>query len=163
MELVTCMRLRRPEHNIIERLKILRHSNNCLITKLGELFVRRRLFGVSLLAQLKCCNLRRALSIARDIQQRIGTNLAFMESLGLELPLLLETIDNILVAPANLMRQPLREGWLLASEKKCKLIYLNCTILPTRFQPQHSQRIRNNHSLLPIIWRRDTFKKFQSF
>lgn len=30
-----------------------------------------------------------------------------MEGLGLELPLLLKTVNNVLVTPANLVRQPL--------------------------------------------------------
>lgn len=37
----------------------------------------------------------------------VQTHLALVERLGLELPLVLETIHNVLVTPANFMRQTL--------------------------------------------------------
>ena len=44
---------------------------------------------------------------------RLGPYLALMEGLGLELPLLLKTINNILVTPTNLVRQSLINGMLI--------------------------------------------------
>lgn len=38
----------------------------------------------------------------------VATYLALVEGLGLNLPLLLEAVNDILVAPANLVRQPLQ-------------------------------------------------------
>ena len=37
--------------------------------------------------------------------------LALMEGLGLNLPLLLQTVDNVLVAPTNLVGQTLPHDW----------------------------------------------------
>ena len=39
-----------------------------------------------------------------------STNLALVEGLSLDLPLFLQTINNILVTPANLVRETLKQG-----------------------------------------------------
>jgi len=75
-----------------------------------------------------------------------GSQLALMEGLGLDLPLLLQTIHHILVTPANLMRQT-----------------LHCAVLPARLQSQYSKRLRNDHSLLSVIRRGNTLKEFEAF
>jgi len=68
-----------------------------------------------------------------------------MEGLSLNLPLLLKAVNDILVAPADFMRQT-----------------LNSTELPPRLQPQNPQRLRHNHTLLPVIWRGNTLKEFEA-
>ena len=42
------------------------------------------------------------------VRQSMVTHLALVEGLGLDLPLLLQTINNVLVAPANLVGQTLQ-------------------------------------------------------
>ena len=56
--------------------------------------------------------LRRATQIASDMRtsgRKNATNLALVEGLGLNLPLFLKTVHNILVTPADLVRQALRK------------------------------------------------------
>jgi len=72
--------------------------------------------------------------------------LALMEGLRSDLPLLLKAVNNILVAPANFMREA-----------------LHCTVLPPWLQSEDPQGLWHYHSLLPIIWRGDSLEKFQAF
>ena len=41
--------------------------------------------------------------------------------------------------------------------------HLHCAVLASRFQPQHSQSLGNNHSLLLVVWWWDTFEELESF
>lgn len=40
--------------------------------------------------------------------------------------------------------------------------YLDCAVFSTRFQPQHSQSLRDYHSLLAVIGWGNTLKQFQA-
>ena len=55
-------------------------------------------------------------------------------------------LNHILVLPANLMAQ--------AADR---------AVLSSRLKPQHSQRLRDNHSLLLIVGTRDTLKDLETF
>jgi len=72
--------------------------------------------------------------------------LAFMEGLRPNLPLLLEAVNNILIAPANFVREA-----------------LYCTVLPPRLQSEDPQSLWYHHSLLPIVGRRDALEELQTF
>jgi len=79
------------------------------------------------------------------LAQLDGGRLASMICLRLDLSLLLETINNVLIAPANLMRQA-----------------LDGAVLATRLQPQDPQGLRDDHLLLAVEWRGDTFIELQA-
>jgi hypothetical protein len=96
----------------------------------------------------------------------LWTYLALMEGLRLDLPLFLKTVNNILVTPANLVRQTLdkREN---ASESGLQTTGggqtdLYGAVFPARLQPEHSESCRDDHTLLPVIWRRDTLEELQA-
>ena len=93
------------------------------------------------------------------------SHLALVEGLGLDLPLLLQAVDNVLVAPANLVGQTLRSRrvryWYHAKETR-DATYLHRAVLATRLQPQHPESLRDNHTLLPVVGRRDTLKQLEA-
>lgn len=68
-----------------------------------------------------------------------------MEGLSLDLPLLLQTVHNILVAPANFVRQP-----------------LDSAVLPAGLESQDPERFRNDHALLAIVWWGDALVELQT-
>jgi len=72
--------------------------------------------------------------------------LALMEGLCPDFPLLLEAVNNIFVAPTNFVR---------------KALY--CAVFPPWLQSKDPQSFWYNHSLLPIIRRRDALEEFQTF
>ncbi len=86
-----------------------------------------------------------------------------MECLGLDFPLLLQTVYDVLVTPADFVRQTLlqldehTESQAIAEHK-----YLDRAVLATRLQPQHPQGLRDNHPLLAVIWRRNTLVELQA-
>ena len=92
-------------------------------------------------------------------------HLALVEGLGLDLPLLLQTVDNVLVAPTNLVGQTLISRgvryWYHAKETRYAT-YLHRAVLATRLQPEYPQCSGDNHSLLPVIRRWDSLKQLQS-
>jgi len=92
----------------------------------------------------------------------VATYLALVEGLCFDLSLFFEAINNVLVPPTNFMREALRIFNTNVPQNP-HTTYLHRAVLASRFQPQHSQRLRNNHSLLLVIRRWDTFKEFQSF
>ena len=93
-------------------------------------------------------------------------HLALVEGLGLDLPLLLQTVDNVLVAPTNLVGQTLISRgvryWYHAKETRYAT-YLHRAVLATRLQPQHPESLRDNHTLLPVVGRRNTLKQLEAF
>lgn len=72
--------------------------------------------------------------------------LALMEGLRPDLPLILEAVNNILVAPSDFVRKA-----------------LHCTVLPPWLQSEDPQSFRYYHSLLPVIRRGHAFEKLQAF
>jgi hypothetical protein len=86
-----------------------------------------------------------------------------MEGLRPDLPLLLEAVNNILVAPADFVREALRldEKHRLLSDYQSA--HLHCTVLPPRLQSEDPQSFWYYHSLLPVIRRGDAFEKLQAF
>ena len=93
------------------------------------------------------------------------THLALVEGLSLNLPLLLQTVDNVLVAPTNLVGQTLRSRgvryWYHAKETRYAT-YLHRAVLATRLQPQHPESLRDNHTLLPVVGRRNALKQLEA-
>jgi len=83
--------------------------------------------------------------VRRGLLAQLGGNLALVESSSFDLPLLFQTIDNVLVSPANFMRQTLYSA-----------------IFPTGFQPQHSQRLRDDEPLLAIVRGRNTLEELET-
>ena len=87
-----------------------------------------------------------------------------MEGLSLNLPLLLQTVNNVLVAPANLV------GQTLQNRSVCWLVYrayqnathLHSAVLPARLQPQYPESLRDDHALLAIVGRRNTLKQLEA-
>jgi hypothetical protein len=74
-----------------------------------------------------------------------GGDLALVESLGFDLTLLLQTINNILVTPANLVRKA-----------------LDSAVLAARLQAKDTKSFRDNHALLAVVWRRNTLKELET-
>lgn len=68
-----------------------------------------------------------------------------MEGLRLDLALLLQPVNDILVAPANLVRQALHGA-----------------VLATGLEPEHPESVRNNHLLLAVVGRGDTLEQLQA-
>ena len=85
-----------------------------------------------------------------------------MEGLRPNLPLLLEAVNNILVAPTNFMREALELNEPPSTLKSLST-HLHCAIFPPRFQSKDPQSLWYYHSLLPIIRRRDALEEFQTF
>ena len=85
-----------------------------LISERYQLLKRRCVVGVSLLAQFDGGQLRdetAALVVDYNSQKKkFATNLAFMECLSLDLPLLFKAINNVLVSPSDLMRKTLENN-----------------------------------------------------
>ena len=88
-----------------------------------------------------------------------------MEGLSLDLPLLLEAVDNILVTPANLVRQPLQirplqpyQIWSAYAHS-----HLDSAVLAARLQPEDPQGLGDNHALLAVVGRRHALKELEAF
>ena len=91
-----------------------------------------------------------------------------MEGLSLDLPLLLQAVNDVLVSPANLMGQTLQNVYSvilrLPLNIMCSIItYLDSAVFAARLQSQYTQSSRDNHPLLTIIGRGNAFEKFQAF
>jgi len=69
-----------------------------------------------------------------------------VEGLRFDLPLLLKAINDILVTPANFVRQT-----------------LDSAVLAPRLQSEHTKSSRNDHTLLFVIWWGDTLKELEAF
>lgn len=86
-----------------------------------------------------------------------------MEGLSLNLPLLLKTVNHILVSPTNLVRQPLQIDVLQDCPYQArKGAYLDCAVLAAGLQPEHTESFGNNHPLLPVVGRGDTLKELEA-
>ena len=85
-----------------------------------------------------------------------------MEGLRPDLPLLLEAVNNILVAPANFMREALELDEPRSTLKSLST-HLHCAVFPPWLQSEDPQSLWYHHSLLSIIRGRDTLEKFQAF
>ena len=72
-------------------------------------------------------------------------DLALMEGLGLDLPLLLQAINDVLVAPANLVGQT-----------------ADSAVLAAGLQPQDTQSLGNDHLLLLVVGGRDTLEDLEA-
>jgi len=70
--------------------------------------------------------------------------LPLVVSLGSDLSLLLQSADNVVVLPAELLAQT-SDG----------------AVLPSWLQPQDSQSLRNNHALLGVVWGRNTLEDLE--
>jgi len=86
-----------------------------------------------------------------------------VEGLCFDLSLFFEAVNNVLVPPTNFMRETLRAFNLNVSKIQAYSTYLHRAVLASGFQPQHSQRLRNNHSLLLVVRWRDTLEELQAF
>lgn len=87
-----------------------------------------------------------------------------MECQCFDLPLLLKAVDDILVAPSNLMRQTLQTN-LASTRCSCQphhLPYLDGAVFPTRLQPQYPEGLGNHHSLLAVVWWGHTLEELQT-
>jgi hypothetical protein len=84
-----------------------------------------------------------------------------MEGLCPDLPLLLEAVNNILVAPTNFVREALSLDEL-SSTWTTLSTHLYCAVFPPWFQSKDPQSLWYYHSLLPIIRGRDTLEEFQA-
>jgi len=91
------------------------------------------------------CKILRCVVREGLLAQLDRSKLARMEGLSLHLPLLLQAIHNILVAPANFVRET-----------------LDCAVLPARLQSQHPQSLRHDHPLLTVVGWRNTLEQFQA-
>jgi len=69
---------------------------------------------------------------------------AFVECLGLDLSLLLKTVNHVLVSPTDLVRQS-----------------LDGAVFTAGLQSQNPQGFRNNHALLPVVRRRNTLEELE--
>lgn len=87
-------------------------------------------------------------------------HLSFMESLSFDFPLLFQTINHILISPANFVRKTLFVG-VRNNNKNVEQTNLDCAVFTSRFQTQHAESIRNNHAFLTIVWRGNSFEKLQ--
>lgn len=91
-----------------------------------------------------------------------------MVCLCLDLSLLLKAVNNVLVTPTDFMGKTL----VMKSAKFRRRIfhtktiggrpYLNSAVLAARLQPQHAKRIRNDHLLLTVVWRRNTLEELET-
>ena len=84
-----------------------------------------------------------------------------MEGLRLDLALLLKAVNNILVAPANLVGQTL---WHLISSRRYQLqsaTDLDGAVLAAGLQPQHPESLRNDHALLLVVGGRDALEELE--
>lgn len=91
-----------------------------------------------------------------------------MEGLSLDLPLLLQTVNDILVSPANLMGQTLDNTFpvifRLLPESVClSITYLDSAVLAARLQSQNTECLRHNHALRPVVGRGDTLEELEAF
>jgi len=87
------------------------------------------------------------------------THLVFMESLSLDLPLLLKAVNHVLVAPANLMQETLGKSCFSCRQSSYKNIPWPCSIC----DPASTSAPRYDYPLLPVIWWQHTFKKLETF
>ena len=85
------------------------HHHYCLIAQRSELLERRCGISNRLLAEFKGSTLQGSYEhlFRCGLLSTQETNLAFEVGLRLDLPLLFKAIHNILVSPANLVRQAL--------------------------------------------------------
>jgi hypothetical protein len=88
-----------------------------------------------------------------------------MERLSLDLSLLLKTINHVLVAPSNLVRETLlseKNIFSFVRPNRNNSVYLHSAVLATRLQSENAKGFRNNHPLLLIVGRGDTLKEFET-
>lgn len=116
-----------------------------LVPKLRQLLERTSVVSKGLLAQLDADELLKKAQRSILNEDISRTDLALVEGLRLDLPLLLQTVHNILVAPANFVRQS-----------------LDCAELPARLESQDPQCLGNYHALLAIVWWGDTLIQLQT-
>jgi hypothetical protein len=91
------------------------------------------------------------------------THLALVEGLCLDLPLLFETVNDVLVTPADLMGQTLSVAiskYLAAPVESAT--HLDGAVLAAGLQPQHSESFRDDHALFAVIRRGDTLEELET-
>jgi hypothetical protein len=101
------------------------------------------------------------LALSQHPTKHSSADLAFMEGLSLDLPLLLKPIHDILVSPAHFVRQTLKKNED-SPLMQWRRSYLYCAVFPTRFQPQHPQCFWHHHPLLAVVRRWNTFIKLET-
>ena len=79
-----------------------------LVAELRQLFEGWCCVHKGLLAQLEGRGLHPLQSTQKRYRKRVPAHLALVEGQGLDLPLLLQTVNNVLVAPADLVGQTLQ-------------------------------------------------------
>src|SRR5260221_10787235 len=126
----------------------------CLIAKSGKLPKRCRIVGDRLLTQLGRCKLKRAPQNDVSHSEKLYNHLALMEGLCPDLPLLLEAVNNILVAPTNFVREALSLDEPSSTWTSLPT-HLYCAVFPPWLQSKNPQSLWYYHSLLPIIRRPD--------
>ena len=85
-----------------------------------------------------------------------------MEGLRLDLPLLLEAVDDILVTPADLVGEALISRLILREMCRKTETHLDRAELASWLQPQHPQRLRNHHLLLAVVRRGHALEELQA-
>ena len=90
-----------------------------------------------------------------------------MESLSFDLPLLLQTVNHILVSPSNPMGQTLQNAYSvilrLPLNIMCLIItYLDSAVFAARLQSQNTEGLWHNHALRPVVGRGDTLEDLQA-
>lgn len=85
-----------------------------------------------------------------------------MEGLCPDLSLILEAVNNVLVAPANFVREALSLDEP-SSTRTSLPTHLYCAVFPPWLQSEDPQSLWYYHSLLPVIRGWDTLEEFQAF
>jgi hypothetical protein len=87
-----------------------------------------------------------------------------VEGLHLDLSLLLETVHNVLVAPADLVGQALVEAPSANSFESLGPYYahLDGAVFAARFQSQHPERFGDDHALLTVVGWGHALKQFET-
>ena len=99
---------------------------------------------------------------------QVITHLALVEGLSLDLPLLLQAVNDVLVSPANLMGQTLQNAHSVILrfplDIMCLIItYLDSAVFAARLQSQNTEGLWHNHALRPVVGRGDTLEELEAF
>ena len=90
--------------------------------------------------------------------------LALVEGLSLDLALLLKTVNDVLVAPANLVRETLDSHPSVHrfTPSHVQTTNLDGAVLAARLQPQHPKSLGDDHALLAVVGGRDTLEELEA-
>lgn len=87
-----------------------------------------------------------------------------MEGLGLDLSLLLQTVNNILVAPTNLVGETLQESYSKGHYfQELVQTYLHGAVFASRLEAQYPEGLRDDHALLAVVRGRNALEKLEAF